>query len=140
MTLPVSAGASAFALYDDATHAVTNIVVTSPGWGYADGRWQGFQSDIDVTIDLGEKKAIHYVGATFLCQPGPDIFLPREVVISVSNDNAEFTRMAVLPDESGTPSQSYVLFGAPMDCEARYVRFQAAQYQEWLFLDEIVVN
>ena len=31
------AGASAFALYDDATHAVTNIVVTSPGWGYADG-------------------------------------------------------------------------------------------------------
>ena len=29
-------GASAFALYDDANHAVTNIIVTSPGWGYAD--------------------------------------------------------------------------------------------------------
>ena len=28
------AGASAFALFDDMTRAVTNIVVTSPGWGY----------------------------------------------------------------------------------------------------------
>jgi len=27
-------GASAFALFDDMTRAVTNIVVTSPGWGY----------------------------------------------------------------------------------------------------------
>lgn len=28
------AGASAFALFDDKTRTVTNIVVTSPGWGY----------------------------------------------------------------------------------------------------------
>ena len=30
------AGASAFALFDDMTRAVTNIVVTSPGWGYTE--------------------------------------------------------------------------------------------------------
>jgi len=28
------AGASAFALFDDVNHTLTNIVVTSPGWGY----------------------------------------------------------------------------------------------------------
>ena len=30
------AGASAFALFDNKTRAVTNIVVTSPGWGYTE--------------------------------------------------------------------------------------------------------
>ena len=31
------AGASAFALYDEVNRVITNIVVTNPGWGYADG-------------------------------------------------------------------------------------------------------
>ena len=30
------AGASAFALFDDVNHTLTNIVVTSPGWGYTE--------------------------------------------------------------------------------------------------------
>ena len=30
------AGASAFALFDDVSHTLTNIVVTSPGWGYTE--------------------------------------------------------------------------------------------------------
>lgn len=111
------------------------------GWAYGDGRWQGFLSDIDVTIDLGRVQPIHYVGASFLCQPGPYIFLPSEITILVSDDNQAFTEAACVTNETKEPVQSYLLLGAPVNAQARYVRFQATRsIQQWLFVDEIVVN
>ena len=110
------------------------------GWSYGDGRWQGFFSDVDVVVDLGEVKPIHFVGATFLCQPGPWIFLPSDVTVSVSSDRIHFTEKAFIPNEMMEPVNSYILMGAPLQCEARYVRFQASRTKEWLFMDELIVN
>jgi hexosaminidase len=68
------------------------------GWTYSDGRWQGFLSDIDVTIDLGSVKPVHYVGGTFMQLAGPGVFMPRKVDIYVSGDGKDFVKAAI---ESG---------------------------------------
>ena len=111
-------------------------------WSYGDGRWQGFLSDIDVTIDLGSVQPIHYVGATFMMQPGPQIFLPKKVEIFVSDDGKQFEKAGEVWNEVPVADRSvlYPLFGTSLNASGRYVRFQAAQGRGWLFIDEIVVN
>lgn len=110
------------------------------GWSYGDGRWQGFLTDIDVIIDLENVQPVHYVGGTFLCEPGPDIFLPKSVEVWLSADGENFHLAATIPNEIQKPSQSYVLFGTPVSGEARYVRFVAHPTRGFQFLDEVVVN
>ena len=110
------------------------------GWSFGDGRWQGFLSDVDVTVDLQQTQDIHYLGATFLCQPGPEIFLPSDVEFWISTDGEHYTRALFLPNESGQPAQAYVVYGATVREKARYVRMLAHRSQAWLFVDEIVVN
>ena len=110
------------------------------GWSYGDGRWQGFLSDIDVVIDLETEQPVHFVGGTFLCEPGPGIFLPKSVEVWLSADGKDFRQVATIPNEIQKPSQSYVLFGAPVTGSARYVRFVAHPARGFQFLDEIVVN
>lgn len=110
------------------------------GWSYGDGRWQGFLSDVDVTIDLGEETPLHFVGATFMCDPGPGIFLPKKAEVWVSSDGKEFTLVGQAYNEIKTPVHSYVLFGVPVDTKGRYVRYKATRSREWLFTDEIIVK
>ena len=110
------------------------------GWSYGDGRWQGFLTDIDVVIDLETEQEIHFVGGTFLCEPGPGIFLPKSVEVWLSADGENFEQVATIPNEIQEPCQSYVLFGAPVTASARYVRFVAHPTRGFHFLDEVVVN
>lgn len=62
------------------------------GWSYTDHRWQGFidTNGLDVVIDLGKEKKIKYIGAEFMQICGPELFLPANVHISVSNDGKEY--------------------------------------------------
>ena len=110
------------------------------GWSYGDGRWQGFLTDIDVVIDLETEQDVHFVGGTFLCEPGPGIFLPKSVEVWLSADGKDFRQVATIPNEIQEPSQSYVLFGTPVTGRARYVRFVAHPTRGFQFLDEVVVN
>ena len=111
-------------------------------WSYGDGRWQGFLSDVDVTIDLGSRQDIHYVGATFMMQPGPDIFLPRKVEIFVSDDGVDFEKVGEVWNEVPATDTSvlYPLFGTSVNATGRYIRYRAVRSYAWLFVDEIVVN
>ena len=110
------------------------------GWTYGDGRWQGFLSDVDVTLDLEAEMDIHYVGATFLCNPGPGIYLPKQVEVWTSVDGQDFTLAGHALNEMKDPVISYILYGVPLDARARYIRFKATRTREWLFVDEIVVK
>ena len=111
-------------------------------WSYGDGRWQGFLSDVDVTIDLDSVQDIHYVGATFMQQPGPEIFLPKKAEIFVSDDGEHFEKAGEVWNEVpvADPSVLYLLFGTSVNARGRYVRYHAVQNYAWLFVDEIVVN
>lgn len=115
------------------------------GWTYGDRRWQGWTTDMDLTVDLGSVKPIHYVGASFMHSEGAWVQLPEEVTYSVSTDGKNFTPVAtIFNDMDATyPKIMMKIYGAPVNTEGRYVRLQAKQNPRpgaWLFTDEIVVN
>ena len=107
------------------------------GWSFGDHRWQGFQSDVDVTIDLGRVQPVHYVTATFLADPGAWIYLPDRVTVEYSRDGEHFTLAGELLNEN--PNGKYVPYGVSVGQDARYIRYHAFRTKEWLFTDEILI-
>lgn len=114
------------------------------GWTYSDRRWQGFLSDIDVTIDLGSVQKVSYVGGTFMQLIGPGVFMPRKVDILVSEDGEDFRLAATVWNDVSVkvPDLIFRSFDTILDEEVRYVRYHAfrSTMRGFLFLDEIVVN
>lgn len=114
------------------------------GWTYSDGRWQGFLSDIDVTIDLGAVKPVTYVGGTFMQLKGPGVFMPRQVEVLASEDGVEYKRLAVIENDVPVSAEDLRFRSFDTSCEirARYIRYHASRstMRGFLFLDEIIVN
>lgn len=116
------------------------------GWTYGDKRWQGFlNTDMDVTVDLGEVKEISSIAAEFMQLSGPYVWLPREVIISISEDGNTFTEQARLHTDVPTTEDRLVFRTYEWDGKAsvRYVRYQALSNGiegGWLFTDEIVIK
>ena len=114
------------------------------GWTYSDNRWQGFLSDIDVTIDMGSVQPVSYVGGTFMQLIGPGVFMPRKVEILVSEDGEDFTHVATIENDVPTSAEelTFRTFETSCDLKARYVRYHAyrSTMRGFLFLDEVVVN
>ncbi|MFA6830647.1 MAG: family 20 glycosylhydrolase [Bacteroidaceae bacterium] len=115
-------------------------------WTYLDGCWQGFlNQDVDVTIDLKEQKTIHTIHADFMQLAGNWVWLPQQVIISVSSDNESFTDLAQLTHDISTSDKKQVFhsFGWQGETRARYIRYHAINNGTkggFLFTDEIVVN
>lgn len=125
------------------------------GWTYSDGRWQGFISRerLDVTVDLGKETEISSVELDFMQVCGPEVFLPAEVVISVSRDGKDFyglkriQREIVRDDKVTFVTDGWQAGQDPVSSggagvRARYVRVKArsGQFGGWIFTDEIVVR
>lgn len=115
------------------------------GLSHSDGRWQGFMTNgMDVTIDLGSLQSISSVSSRFMQSIGPWIWFPKEVVISVSDDNEIFTELSrvkntISEKESGALFQNFGWQGAT---NARYIHYKAIPNGikgGWVFADEIVV-
>ena len=107
------------------------------GWSYGDGRWQGFLSDVDVTVDLGSVRPVHYVTATFLSNPSAWIYLPERVNVEYSVDGENYFLAGSLVNEN--PDGLYIPFGVSVGKDARYIRYHAFRTKEWLFVDEILI-
>lgn len=118
------------------------------GWNYNDQRWQGFVSSgtkrMDVVIDLGKRTDIKHIGADFMQICGPGVWMPANVVISVSNDGKKFRTLATIPNEvRHTDEVEFKNFSWNGSDKARYIRYQATADPEFggiLFTDEIVVR
>ena len=114
------------------------------GWTYSDQRWQGFLSDIDVTIDLGSVQTVSYVGGTFMQLKEPGVFMPQKVDIYVSEDGESFEHVAEVWNDVSVniPDLLFRSFDTICDVRARYVRYHAKRstMRGFLFLDEIVIN
>lgn len=119
------------------------------GWFYKDNRWQGFLCDVDVTIDLGMTKDIHYVGATFLSHTSADVGFPIRTEVSFSEDGINFTEPVVclleVPDHDSCALLNTL--GSVVDAKARYIKYRAVRddltrnpRHAFIFIDEIVVN
>ena len=116
------------------------------GWTYTDKKWQGFiRGGIDVTIDLGEEKEITTVHADFMQMCIPDVWMPAEVTIALSNDNSNFNTVAEIKHNVVRDEElSFKNYGWKSDkaVKARYVRYTAKSGKQggWLFTDEIEIK
>ena len=119
------------------------------GWFYKDNRWQGFLSDVDVTIDLGSVKDIHYIGATFLSHTSAEVGFPVRTEVRFSEDGVTFTDPVVcllqVPDTDSCALLNTL--GTAVNAKARYIKYKAVRdditknrNHAFIFIDEIVVN
>ena len=115
------------------------------GWTYGDKRWQGFidKKRMDITIDLEKETELHFIGADFMQVCGPEVFMPTEVIISISDDGKDFTELKhiehkVVKDDKVT----FTNFGWEGNAKGRYVRYQATsgEFGGFLFTDEVVIK
>ncbi len=115
------------------------------GWSYTDQRWQGTTKDMDVIVDLGVVKDIHYIGATFMHSPGPWVYAPQKVDYYVSKDGKEYTHIATIHSDipQGYDALLFKLYSTVYNGKARYIHMIAQKDSRdgaWLFTDEIIVN
>ena len=114
------------------------------GWTYSDNRWQGFLSDIDVTIDLEEVQKVSYIGGTFMQLIGPGVFMPQKVDILVSEDGVSYELLNTIWNDVPTTAAELLFkdFHTICDVKVRFVRYHAyrSTMRGFLFLDEVVVN
>ncbi|HLO80755.1 MAG TPA: family 20 glycosylhydrolase [Chitinophagaceae bacterium] len=109
---------------------------------YQDGQWQGFTTDMDVVIDLGETQPISSVSGTFMQIIGPGVYMPDFVEVSISNDGNNFVTAGKSVNDVPTtdPKLSFKTFRVNLEnLTGRYIRFYAKNHTGFLFADEIIV-
>ena len=126
---------------------------------YSDSYFQGFEfNDMDVVINLGEKKSIREVRVTMLQDIRSWIFFPEYVEFSVSHDGANFERVGSVRTVNehermdGTFLKNYAVTLEPTQttfvkvkarnvgmCPAWHPGF-AYKGKAWVFADEIVIR
>ncbi len=117
------------------------------GWFYKDLLWQGYLCDVDVTLDLGAVKDIHYVGATFLSHTSAGVGFPVRTEVSFSEDGEHFSEPLIcLSEHPDTDSWALLnTLGTVVNAKAQYIRYRAVRDtgnpdHAFIFIDEIVVN
>ena len=116
------------------------------GWNYGDRRWLGWlDTDVDLVVDLGERQPVRRIAADFIQGFYADIWMPRAVEFSVSDDNEHFTPLATVGNDIPVEFKQdcYREFGWTGQTEARYVRLKARHNGRpggWIFTDEIIVE
>jgi hypothetical protein len=126
------------------------------GANWRTGGWCGFQyTDFSATIDLGKQQPIRRAGASFLQDQRSWIWMPSEVIVSVSNEGERFRPVGTLPSDVPEDAPGVILRNmvAQLDgVAARYVRIHAKNFgtiPDWhpghgdgafIFIDEILID
>ncbi len=123
---------------------------------FQNGEWQGFEgNDLETIIDLTKPTPLKDLSIGFLNDPNVWIFLPSEVVFSISDDGKNFKRVADIVNDipSSNTEQMIKRFSAKVDVNsARYLKVMAknigtcppwhkgAGEKAWIFADELIVQ
>ena len=115
------------------------------GWTYGDKCWQGFlgRKGVDVVIDLEETMPLRSVSADFMQICGPGVYMPSQVIVSVSDDGEAFTVLGQVDNEVvRDDAVTFKTFGWEGHATGRYVRYQAVRsdFGGFLFVDEVVIR
>jgi hypothetical protein len=126
------------------------------GADFRSGGWQGYQGvNLDVVLDLSKKKPLNRISIGFLQDENSWIFLPKKVIVEISDDGQVFrpagmVQNEVLPSEKGVILKDFEVLLAGQS--ARYVRIVGENLGQcpanhkgvgnpcWLFTDEIKVE
>src|SRR5690606_27392430 len=110
----------------------------------ADGQWQGFVNNVDITIDFQRREAIKSVAIDFLQDPSANAYFPSDVTVLLSDNGKNFREAGTILTEISAignvrKTETYTFnFGAVQT--ARYVRVVATNAQNAMLLtDEVVV-
>ena len=125
------------------THALIDGVRGTPT--YLDGRWQGFTSPMDVTIDLGAVTELKHIFAKFMQERVQWVYMPGDVEILLSEDGVNFRSVARQQTRTSEDIYQPVFetFSFPMQERARYIRLKASNNRSaghFIFCDEIIVH
>lgn len=115
------------------------------GISYQDGAWQGFTSDINVTIDMDRREEIQKVSATFMQMPGPGVYYPSSFKVLVSDNGKKFREVGVdrVSEHVSGEELEFKTFEVALDkpLMAKYIQVIAENgHRGFLFVDEIVVD
>jgi hypothetical protein len=116
--------------------------------------WQGFEGvDFSAVVDLGAPVTFNYAGAEFLQDLASWIFFPKELVISVSDDDITYRDVAFLDSLSCDDPTLIREVGKVLPVTtARFVKFSSQGEKAcpdwhighggkaWLFVDELIVE
>jgi len=121
------------------------------------GGWLGFQTpEFAAVVDLGRRRTLRRVGASFLQDQRAWIWMPAEVVVSISDDGVSFRETARIATDVDPAAPGVVLRDVTSTMsehtEARYVRIRARRLAAipewhpgrggtpWIFVDELIVD
>ena len=112
---------------------------------YLDGRWQGFTSPMDVTIDLGAVTELRHIFAKFMQERVQWVYMPGDVEVLLSEDGVNFRSVARQQTRTSEDIYQPVFetFSFPMKERARYIRLKASNNRSaghFIFCDEIIVH
>jgi hexosaminidase len=110
---------------------------------YQDKQWQGFLTDIDVTIDLGSIQPLQQVSCRFMQVIGPGVYMPNYTEVFISSDGQNFLP-AGRSNNDVSPLYDRLTFKSfsvdLKNSSARFVRFFAKNQRGFMFADEIMVE
>lgn len=109
---------------------------------YQDKQWQGFLTDVDLTIDLGSVQDLSSLSAGFMQIIGPGIFMPHYIEVSVSEDGRQFgnAKKAMNDISESDKSLRFKTFSVNLQGQrGRYIRFFAKNQRGFQFIDEVIV-
>ena len=123
---------------------------------FSDGSWQGWKSsNLEIVIDLKQKTNISFIKSCFLEDHSSRIFLPKEVVLSFSNDGSTYSNLLqkkIFTNIENRQSNRFEVSFKNIDQLARYVKIKGIGQKVcpewhsakgghcWLFSDEIIIN
>lgn len=119
------------------------------------GAWQGYQGiDFECILDLGEGECVKRLGANFIQDISPWIFMPLWVKYYVSEDGEHFNLLEEVsnPISEHEEKTTTHTFFTTKSINARYIKVVAKNRgvnpawhlspgeKSWLFIDEIVIE
>lgn len=123
---------------------------------FQNGEWQGFEgNDLEAVIDLEKPISLKSLSIGFLNDPNVWIFLPSEVVFSISDDGINFNHVANIVNDIPSSNTETMIkkFSAKVDvASVRYLKIFAknigvcppwhkgAGGKAWIFADEVTVE
>jgi len=123
---------------------------------FQNGEWQGFEgNDLEAVIDLTKPTRLNNLSIGFLNDPNVWIFLPREVVFSVSDDGISFRILAEITNDLSTTNQELLIKRFSSNIENISTRFvkifaknigvcpdwhKGAGGKAWIFADEFTIE
>ncbi|PWJ42182.1 GH92 family glycosyl hydrolase [Sediminitomix flava] len=122
-----------------------------------DGKWDGISGqNFEAIVDLGDAKSVSNISIGFLENTGSWVFLPKEVIFSVSEDGENFTEVGRtgtdMPNNHPRINVRRFAQATAEGTNARYIKVEAVPYMKlpawhpgagnntWMFTDEIVIE